>query len=293
MASSLAAASAVGTFRHNVAPSKPRTHRGAGAVAVRAQQPARSGDVEGSAAAVSRRLALSAGVALVGGLASASPALAGFLDNLPSLPTPAPVDVKEKRKINLPPLKVEPVSREEGYPAVNGGEKSRAQLQYIKFIEPIIKENLELPFGEYMRLALHDAGTFSVVGKKNGANGSIRFELDRPENKDVKEAFASIAKIKAAVDAKVTQPITWADIIAITPHFAARKSFTEEYFAVMGADDPNFEILFVGTNPYLGARVGTAIGRPMMRRPVLPVPRRNVRTCSQTVPSPPPRDPHL
>jgi L-ascorbate peroxidase len=85
----------------------------------------------------------------------------------------------------------------------NGGDKGRAQQQYIKFIEPVIMANLELPFQDYMRLALHDAGSYQVVGKKNGANGSIRFELDRPENKDVKEAFKSIEKIKKAIDAVV------------------------------------------------------------------------------------------
>jgi len=40
-------------------------------------------------------------------------------------------------------------------------------------------------------------------------NGSIRFELDRPENKDCIEAFKSIEKIKAAVDAVTTQPLAW------------------------------------------------------------------------------------
>ena len=54
----------------------------------------------------------------------------------------------------------------------------------------------------------------------------------------------------------VTQPISWADVIAIVPHFAARDQFKKDYFEAMGPDDPNFEILFVGTNPYLGAKVG-------------------------------------
>ena len=164
-----------------------------------------------------------------------------------------------KRTVNLPKLEVDPISREEGAPLTNGGEKGRAQQQYLKFIEPIINENIDLPFGEYMRLALHDAGTYKVVGKKNGANGSIRFELDRPENADCKEAFESIERIKKKIDAVVNQPISYADIIAIVPHFAARIQFEKDYYEVMGEDDPNYEFLFVGTNPYLGAKV--RIGR--------------------------------
>jgi L-ascorbate peroxidase len=37
-----------------------------------------------------------------------------------------------------------------------------------------------------LRLAFHDAGTYSVAKRDGGANGSLRFELDRPENKGLK-----------------------------------------------------------------------------------------------------------
>lgn len=217
-------------------------------------------DDAGSVAAgvVGRREALSAVTASLATLSAASPAFAGLLDGI-DLGNAVAGDVKEKRAVNLPQLQIEPISREEGAPLTNGGEKGRAQQQYLKYIEPIINENVDLPFGEYMRLALHDAGTFQVVGKKNGANGSIRFELDRPENADCKEAFASIEKIKKKIDATVNQPISYADIIAIVPHFAARIQFAKDYYEVMGEDDPNFEFLFIGTNPYLGAKM--RIGR--------------------------------
>lgn len=204
--------------------------------------------------AVTRRAALSAVTASVASIALASPAFAGIFDGL-SLPDAVAGDVKAKRVINLPKLEVDPISAEEGYPLTNGGDKGKAQQQYLKFIEPIINDAIDLPFGEYMRLALHDSGSFNVVGKKNGANGSIRFELGRPENAGVKEAFASIEKIKAKIDKVVTQPISYADCIAIVPHFAARLAFKKYYFEEMGPDDPNFEFLFVGTNPYLGAKI--------------------------------------
>lgn len=263
MASSIVAASAIGTRaatfqRVSFERSPPARQKSTTVVRARKQQHDDVASVD-DASSVSRRQALSAGAALAGTIASASPAFAGLFDNLPSLPSPVAGDVKEKRVINLPKLEIEPVSREEGYPVVNGGEKGRAQQQYLRFIEPIILENLDLPFPDYMRLALHDAGSFQVVGKKNGANGSIRFELDRTENEDVREAFKSIEKIKKAIDAKVNQPISWADVIAIVPHYAARVQFAKDYFEVMGPDDPNYEFLFIGTNPYLGAKV--RIGR--------------------------------
>eukprot|EP00227_Mantoniella_beaufortii_P009985 CAMPEP_0197582362 /NCGR_PEP_ID=MMETSP1326-20131121/5589_1 /TAXON_ID=1155430 /ORGANISM="Genus nov. species nov., Strain RCC2288" /LENGTH=420 /DNA_ID=CAMNT_0043146429 /DNA_START=28 /DNA_END=1290 /DNA_ORIENTATION=- len=228
-------------------------------VVVRAQKSDDASSTAADAAVVSRRQALYVAGVFAGSLASAAPALAGFLDDLELPKLPAGGAVKEKRVINLPPMIVTPVPREEGFPLANGGDKGRAQQQYLKFIEPIIVANADLPFEDYMRLALHDAGTFNVVGKTNGANGSIRFELDRPENKDCIAAFKSVEKIKAAIDAKVTQPISYADAIAIIPHYAARIVFAREYFEVMGPDDPNFEFLFIGTNPYLGAKI--RIGR--------------------------------
>jgi L-ascorbate peroxidase len=85
-------------------------------------------------------------------------------------------------------------------------------------------------------------------------NGSVRFELDRPENKGLKKAFASIEKIKKAVDAKTDQPVSYADLIALVPHFAARIQFKKDYIEEVGSDK-DYEFLFIGTNPFLGAKV--------------------------------------
>ena len=57
----------------------------------------------------------------------------------------------------------------------------------------------------------------------------------------------------------MNQPMSYADLIALVPHFAARVDFARDYYEVMGEDDPNFEFLFIGTNPYLGAKM--RIGR--------------------------------
>lgn len=40
-----------------------------------------------------------------------------------------------------------------------------------------------------LRLVFHDAGTFGIDEKIGGMNGSILFELDRPENKGLKKSL--------------------------------------------------------------------------------------------------------
>ncbi len=214
-------------------------------------------DVDARADEVNRRRAMLAifggASALSAGAESARADVGGYFSNLLVEKPPPP-----KREILLPDLEVTPLTREEGYRGTTGANKSKAQIEFAQYIAPIIEENVELDFGSYFRLALADLGSYFVVGKKNGLNGSVRFELDRPENAGLRPAFQSIEKIKKAVDAKTTQPITYADLIAIVPHFAARKQFRADYVAEMGTDK-DYEFLFIGTNPFLGAKI--RIGR--------------------------------
>ena len=214
-------------------------------------------DVDARADVVNRRRAMLAifggASALSAGAESARADVGGYFSNLLVEKPPPP-----KREILLPDLEVTPLTREEGYRGTTGANKSKAQIEFAQYIAPIIEENVELDFGSYFRLALADLGSYFVVGKKNGLNGSVRFELDRPENAGLRPAFQSIEKIKKAVDAKTTQPITYADLIAIVPHFAARKQFRADYVAEMGTDK-DYEFLFIGTNPFLGAKI--RIGR--------------------------------
>ena len=214
-------------------------------------------DVDARADEVNRRRAMLAifggASALSAGAESARADVGGYFSNLLVEKPPPP-----KREILLPDLEVTPLTREEGYRGTTGANKSKAQIEFAQYIAPIIEENVELDFGSYFRLALADLGSYFVVGNKNGLNGSVRFELDRPENAGLRPAFQSIEKIKKAVDAKTTQPITYADLIAIVPHFAARKQFRADYVAEMGTDK-DYEFLFIGTNPFLGAKI--RIGR--------------------------------
>ena len=152
MAFSLASSSALGlksVAAARVASSAPR--RSAAVARARSESSSSNVDdvqsvvVDAASPVVNRRAALTAGAASLASLAAASPALAGMFDGM-EMPDLGGGDVKAKREINLPELVIEPIPREEGYPLANGGEKTRAQGQYIKFIEPIIVENIDLPF---------------------------------------------------------------------------------------------------------------------------------------------------
>ena len=46
-----------------------------------------------------------------------------------------------------------------------------------------------------LRLAYHDAGTFSTQDGKGGSNASIQFELDRPENTGLKRGWNVIQQV--------------------------------------------------------------------------------------------------
>ncbi|KAK2979120.1 hypothetical protein RJ640_021123 [Escallonia rubra] len=70
-----------------------------------------------------------------------------------------------------------------------------------------------------LRLVFHDAGTFTTDDNSGGMNGSIVYELDRPENGGLKKSvkasslYLIIAKAKSGVD--IIQPVSWADMIAV------------------------------------------------------------------------------
>ncbi|PHT40402.1 putative L-ascorbate peroxidase 6 [Capsicum baccatum] len=64
-----------------------------------------------------------------------------------------------------------------------------------------------------LRLVFHDAGTFDIDEKIGGMNGSILFELDRPENKGLKKSLKILEKAKSQID--LVQSVSWADILAL------------------------------------------------------------------------------
>ncbi|XP_062097178.1 putative L-ascorbate peroxidase 6 [Humulus lupulus] len=64
-----------------------------------------------------------------------------------------------------------------------------------------------------LRLVFHDAGTFEVNDNSGGMNGSIIYELERAENAGLKGPLKTLEKAKSGVEA--TQPVSWADLIAV------------------------------------------------------------------------------
>ncbi|KAL3655826.1 putative L-ascorbate peroxidase 6 [Castilleja foliolosa] len=64
-----------------------------------------------------------------------------------------------------------------------------------------------------LRLVFHDAGTFDQGDKTGGMNGSIVYELDRPENTGLAKSLKVLEKAKGGVDA--VKPVSWADLIAV------------------------------------------------------------------------------
>ncbi|KAJ4794683.1 ascorbate peroxidase 6 [Rhynchospora pubera] len=64
-----------------------------------------------------------------------------------------------------------------------------------------------------LRLVFHDAGTFDLDSKSGGMNGSIIYELDRPENAGLSKSVKVLEKAKREIDS--IQEVSWADLIAV------------------------------------------------------------------------------
>ncbi|KAL8245082.1 hypothetical protein R6Q59_011340 [Mikania micrantha] len=64
-----------------------------------------------------------------------------------------------------------------------------------------------------LRLVFHDAGTYEMGDDSGGMNGSISFELDRPENKGLKKPLKILMEVKKIVDEK--QSVSMADMVAV------------------------------------------------------------------------------
>ncbi|XP_014498777.1 putative L-ascorbate peroxidase 6 isoform X1 [Vigna radiata var. radiata] len=64
-----------------------------------------------------------------------------------------------------------------------------------------------------LRLVFHDAGTFDINDNSGGMNGSIVYELERPENAGLTKSVKVLQKAKTQIDA--IQPVSWADMIAV------------------------------------------------------------------------------
>ncbi|XP_057799942.1 putative L-ascorbate peroxidase 6 [Salvia miltiorrhiza] len=65
----------------------------------------------------------------------------------------------------------------------------------------------------FLRLVFHDAGTFDEGDKTGGMNGSIVYELERPENAGLQKTLKILEKVKDQMES--VRPVSWADLIAM------------------------------------------------------------------------------
>lgn len=57
-----------------------------------------------------------------------------------------------------------------------------------------------------LRLAYHDAATYSIADRKGGANASIQFEFERPENMGLKRGWNVVQQVRRRQQA--TPPVS-------------------------------------------------------------------------------------
>ncbi|XVE71185.1 hypothetical protein DITRI_Ditri10aG0130500 [Diplodiscus trichospermus] len=87
------------------------------------------------------------------------------------------------------------------------------QSDYLRIREEISKVVTKGKAAGVLRLVFHDAGTFEIDENSGGMNGSIIYELERPENTGLKKSLKVLEKAKKEVDA--IQSVSWADMIAV------------------------------------------------------------------------------
>ena len=92
-----------------------------------------------------------------------------------------------------------------------------------------------------MALAIRDAGSFDASTGAGGLNGSVRFELDRPENERFVPIVKQLEKAKAAIDAAADAPIGWADLISLAPVAKARYQFLRDFCGVTPRFEPRWQ----------------------------------------------------
>ncbi|GMJ15861.1 ascorbate peroxidase 6 [Hibiscus trionum] len=87
------------------------------------------------------------------------------------------------------------------------------QSEYLRIKEELSKVLTKGKAAGVLRLVFHDAGTFEMNESLGGMNGSIVYELERPENAGLKKSVKVLEKAKQEIDAIC--PVSWADMIAV------------------------------------------------------------------------------
>ncbi|KAK6236979.1 hypothetical protein SCA6_012316 [Theobroma cacao] len=117
----------------------------------------------------------------------------------------------------------------------NGGAKAieSGQREYLRIKEEISKVVTKGKAAGVLRLVFHDAGTFEMAENSGGMNGSIVYELERPENAGLKKSLKAFSQfwrkqrkkwmqynqvlLSEKSDEKILteMDVSWADMIAV------------------------------------------------------------------------------
>ncbi|KAG4195208.1 hypothetical protein ERO13_A06G098220v2 [Gossypium hirsutum] len=97
--------------------------------------------------------------------------------------------------------------------AAKAVESGSGQSEYMRIKEEIIKVVTKGKAAGVLRLVFHDAGTYEMDENSGGMNGSIVYELERPENAGLKKSLKVLEKAKKEIEA--IQSVSWADMIAV------------------------------------------------------------------------------
>lgn len=73
-----------------------------------------------------------------------------------------------------------------------------------------------------LRVIFHDAGTYDMASGTGGANGSVGFELTRPESFGLNRGFRPIEKMPAMLVGTAAEGISLADLTAYAGAYAVR-----------------------------------------------------------------------
>lgn len=90
---------------------------------------------------------------------------------------------------------------------------------------------LSIPFPDITRLVLHDAITYDSATKTGGLDGSIRFELNRPENVGLEPAVRKLESLQKDLQKETGLDISFAD----TEAFAGKRIVFKEFYDTLCA----------------------------------------------------------
>ncbi|GMH41041.1 hypothetical protein BSKO_08951 [Bryopsis sp. KO-2023] len=115
-----------------------------------------------------------------------------------------------------------------------------------------------------LRLLINDAGTYDIVTKTGGLNGSIILEeeLNRPENVALKPYVAKLKQGKDVIDKESIEagqgPISWTDVIVLGAKVTTQLKWLEAKKKTTGGDESSAMILSTAFGTAFPITIGRA-----------------------------------